>query len=77
MMMMDIKKYYLGTPLPRCEYMKMLFSHSPEEIIQNYILTALDVDGWIYIETRKGMYGLKQVRLLYNQLLQTQLASFG
>jgi hypothetical protein len=24
MMMMDIKNYYLGTPLPRFEYMKML-----------------------------------------------------
>jgi hypothetical protein len=26
MMMMDIKNYYLGTPLPRFEYMKMLLS---------------------------------------------------
>jgi hypothetical protein len=29
MMMMDIKNYYLGTPLPRFEYMKMLFSRFP------------------------------------------------
>jgi hypothetical protein len=34
MMMMDIKNYYLGTPLPRFEYMKMLLSRFPEEIIQ-------------------------------------------
>jgi hypothetical protein len=27
MMMMDIKNYYLGTPLPRFEYVKMLLSH--------------------------------------------------
>jgi hypothetical protein len=33
MMMVDIKKYYLGTPLPRFEYMKMLLSRFPEEII--------------------------------------------
>jgi hypothetical protein len=33
MMMMDIKNYYLGTPLPRFEYMKMLLSRFPEEII--------------------------------------------
>jgi hypothetical protein len=26
MMMMDIKDYYLGTPLPRFEYMKMLLT---------------------------------------------------
>jgi hypothetical protein len=30
MMMMDIKNYYLGTPLPRFEYMKMLLSRFPE-----------------------------------------------
>jgi hypothetical protein len=59
MMMMDIKNYYLGTPLPRCEYMKISLSHFPEEIVQKYYLNALAIDGWVYIETRKGMYGLK------------------
>jgi hypothetical protein len=77
MMMMEINKYYLGTPLPRFEYMKMLFSRFPEEIVQKYNLNALAVDGWVYIEILKGMYGLKQVGLLANQLLQTRLAPFG
>jgi hypothetical protein len=45
MMMMDIKNYYIGTPLPRFEYMKMLLSRFPEEIIQKYNLNALAVDG--------------------------------
>jgi hypothetical protein len=77
MMMMDIKNYYLGTPLPRFEYMKMLLSRFHEEIIQKYNLHALAVDGWVYIEIRKGMYGLKQAGLLANQLLKTHLAPFG
>jgi hypothetical protein len=77
MMMMDIKNYYLGTPLPRFEYMKMLLSRFPKEIIQKYNLNALAVDSWVYIEIRKGMYGLKQAGLLANQLLQTRLAPFG
>jgi hypothetical protein len=77
MMMMDIKNYYLGTPLPRFEYMKMLLSRFPEEIIQKYNLNALAVDGWVYIEIRKGMYVLKQAGPLANQLLQTCLAPFG
>jgi hypothetical protein len=34
MMMMDIKNYYLGTALPWFEYMKMLLSRFPEEIVQ-------------------------------------------
>jgi hypothetical protein len=73
MMMMDIKNYYLGTPLPRFEYMKMLLSRFPEEIIQKYNLNALAVVGWVYIEIRKGMYGLKQAGLLANQLLKLTL----
>jgi hypothetical protein len=30
MMMMDINNYYLSTPLPRYEYMRMLLSRFPE-----------------------------------------------
>jgi hypothetical protein len=77
MMMMDIKNYYLGTPLPRFEYMKMLLSRIPEEIIDKYNLGDLAVDGWVHIEIRKDMYRLKQAGLLANQLLQTRLAPFG
>jgi hypothetical protein len=57
--------------------MKMLLSRFPEEIIQKYNLNTLAVGGWVYIEIRKGMYGLKQVGLLDNQLLQIRLAPFG
>jgi hypothetical protein len=74
MKIMDIKNYYLGTPLPRFECMTMLLSRFPEEIIQKYNLNALAIDGWIYIEIRKGVYGLKQAGLLANQLIQTRLA---
>jgi hypothetical protein len=77
MMMIDINNYYLGTPLPRFEYIKILLSRFPEEIIQKYNLNDLAVDGWVYIEIRKGMFGLKQAGLLANQLLQTRLATFG
>jgi hypothetical protein len=77
MMMMDIKNYYLGTPLPRYEYMRMLLSRFPEEIVNKYNLKELAVDGWVYIKIRKGMYGLKQAGLLANQLLQKRLAPFG
>jgi hypothetical protein len=64
MTMMDIRNYYFSTPMPRFEYMKMLLSRFPEEIIQKDNLNALTVDGWVYIEIRKGMYGLKQAGLL-------------
>jgi hypothetical protein len=76
-MMMDIKNYYLGTPLPCYEYARILLSWFLEEIVNKYNLKALAIDGSVYIEIRKSMYGLKQAGLLANQLLQKHLAPFG
>jgi hypothetical protein len=70
MMMMDIKSYYYGTPFPTYEYIRMALSRFPEDFLTKYNLQALAVDGWVYIEVRKGMYGLKQTGFLANQLLQ-------
>jgi hypothetical protein len=77
MMMMDIKNYYLGTSLPIYEYMRLPISILPLDIIEKYDLTRLAVNGWVYMEIRKGMYGLKQAGLLANQLLQKRLKPFG
>jgi hypothetical protein len=68
MMMMDIKNYYLGTPLPRYEYIRLPLSIIPDEIITKYNLKPISVGGWVYLEIRKGLYGLKQSGLLANQL---------
>jgi hypothetical protein len=77
MMMVDINNYYMGTNLPRYEYMRMLSSRFPEEIVNKYNLKELAVDDWVYIEIRKGMHGLKQEGFLANQRLQNLLAPFG
>jgi hypothetical protein len=77
MMMMDIKNYYVGTPLPIYQYMRQHISILPLDIIEKYDLTGLAVNGWVYMEIRKGMYGLKQAGLLANQLLQKSLKTFG
>jgi hypothetical protein len=55
----------------------MLLSIFPEEIVNKYNLTARAIDGWVYIEIRKGMYGLKQAGLLANQLLQKRYHYLG
>jgi hypothetical protein len=49
----------------------------PDEIITKYNLRAISVGGWVYLEIRKGVYGLKQVGLLANQLLKQRLAPYG
>jgi hypothetical protein len=74
---MDIRNYYLGTPLPTYEHMRLPISILPDEIIEKYHLKRLAVDGWVYLEIQKGMYGFKQAGILANQLLKKRLTPFG
>jgi hypothetical protein len=77
-MVVDIKDFSLNTRLERYEYMRLPLSMIPDEIIQQYQLQQLvTTDGWVYIEIRKGMYGLKQAGILANQRLQKHLATHG
>jgi hypothetical protein len=77
MMMMDNKNYYLGTPLPICEYLRLPLEIIPDEVIGKCNLKSIAVDGWVYLEIRKGMYGLKQAGLPANQLLQKRSEPYG
>jgi hypothetical protein len=45
MMMIDIKNYYLETPLPIYEYMRLHLSIIPDEIITKYNLQEISVEG--------------------------------
>jgi hypothetical protein len=74
---MDIHNYYLGTPLERYEYVCIPISMVPDEIMDEYNLHALVHNGYLYIEVRKGMYGLPQAGLLANVLLAKRLTKHG
>ena len=73
----DIKNMYLKTPLDRYEYMRMPLSFIPQDIIQHYGLPAKALKGYIYMEIRKGMYGLPQAGILANKLLKKRFARHG
>jgi hypothetical protein len=48
-MNMDIKKYYIGTPLERYEYVCIPISMVPDKIMDEYNLHALVHNGYLYI----------------------------
>ena len=74
----DVKNFYLNTPMERYEYMKIPITHIPVEIINEYKLRPkVHTDGAVYIEIRKGMYGLPQAGMLANKLLKRRLAQHG
>jgi hypothetical protein len=76
-LVIDIKKFYLNTPLGRFEYVFINLSSLPQEMIDKYDLIELAQDGKVYIEIQKGMYGLPQTGILANELLQCNLAKDG
>ena len=76
-MTIDISDFYLNTPLTRWEYVKLNMRDIPDEIINEYNLKEKEVNGFVYVEVRKTIYGLPQSGLLSNELLQQNLAPFG
>jgi hypothetical protein len=60
----------MNTPLERYEYMVVLMASLTQEVIDEYGLNDLAVDGKVYIEIQKGMYGLAQAGIIANELLQ-------
>ncbi len=76
--LLDIKDFYLNTPMARYEYMRLKLTDIPEEIIIEYKLHEMVTDkGFVYLKIRKGMYGLPQAGIIEQQLLETRLAKVG
>ena len=53
-MCMDIKDFYLGTPMDYYQYMRIRKQHIPEEVIQEYNI-VFDETGRTYCEVRRGV----------------------
>ena len=77
-MTIDISDFYLNTPLDRYEYIKMKLANFPEDIVAHYGLRdKATKDGHVYVECRRGMYGLPQAGILAQKLLEKRLAAKG
>jgi hypothetical protein len=76
-MCLDVKIFYLGSLMESFEYMRIPIQPIPKEIIAEYNLLSLVLDGHVYIEVHKCMYGLPQATILANQLIARRLAFHG
>ena len=75
-MALDVSNFYLNTPMDRFEYVKLRLTDIPDEVIREYRLHEtgkVTSDGYIYVEVRKGMYGLPQAGILAQELLEKRL----
>ena len=58
--------------------MKLKLSNLPEDFIKLYNLASkVDKNSFVYLEIRRGMYGLPQAGILAQQLLEKQLNNKG
>jgi hypothetical protein len=73
----DLKNFYLDTPMPDPEYVRIKITDIPEEFIDECNLIGRDRDGWVYFEIRLGCYGLPQLGILANNLLRSRLVAEG
>ena len=77
-MTMDISNFYLMTPLTCPGYIRISINDIPDEIITEYDLKKkTTLEGAVYIVANRGMYGLPQIGLLANELLETRLNNRG
>ncbi len=76
-MTMDIKDFYLNTPMGY-EYMRLWIADMPEDVIAHYKLFDIAThDGYIYCKIQKGMYGLPQAGIIAQQVLKKRLKVHG
>ena len=73
-----ISNFYLNSPLPCPEFIKIKLSNIPKEIIDEYKLRGkVTTNSFVYISATKGMYGLPQAELIPNEPLKTRLNKHG
>ncbi len=76
-MCLDIKNVYLTVALKYFKYMKIPLALFPTWIVNQYDLSKHNKDGWVYLEMRRGVWGLPQAGILANKKLRQKLAPFG
>ena len=70
-MSIDIKNFYLNTPMARYKYMRLKIVELPQDFIDEYKLHDKTTKyGYLYLEIPRGMYGLPQAGILAQKILE-------
>jgi len=73
-MTIDIKNFYLNTPMERPEYMRLKVADILDNIIEQYNLKLLETKvGYVLVHIERRMHGLPQVGIIAQELLEKRL----
>ena len=74
----DIKNFYLNTPMDRPEYLKMKLDNFPDDVIEHYGLREkADDRGFVVTRVEKGMYELPHAGIIAQKLPEERLNKEG
>jgi hypothetical protein len=77
-MTLNLKDFYLMTPMKRYEYFQIKLELFPQDIIDKYDLTnKVDHSSNVHCKVRQGMYGLPQAGIIAQELLKERLLAAG
>ena len=75
-MCMDIKNFYLGTPIKYFQDMRINKNFIPQEELDEYDIIFDDQD-FTYVEIHRGMYILKEAGVIAFDQLVKKIKNFG
>ena len=77
-MTIDLKDFYLSTPMSQYKYSRMKLDLFPLDVINEYgLLSNVDTNGNVFCEVKWSMYGLPHAGILAQELLTEQLPKAG
>ena len=77
-MTIDIKDFYLMTPMKRYKYFRMKIDLFPQDIIEEFnLMDKVDHDRNVFCEVCRGMYGLPQAGIIAQELPKERLMVTG
>jgi hypothetical protein len=75
---LDLKDFYLNTPMDRPEFLRMKLDNFPDDVIEQYGLKdKVDEKGFVILRVEKGMYGLPYAGIIAQNLLEERLELHG
>ena len=73
-MTIDIKDFYLNTPMERPEYLRMKIANFPDNVIEHYKLkNKVYAKGNLYVKCAKGTHELPHAGIITQKLLEQRL----
>ena len=75
---LDLKEFYLNTPMDWPEFLCIKLNNFLEDVIENYKLREnVDKKGFVYVKCVRGMYGLPHALIMAQKLLKERLEKHG